>query len=148
MATLYDVVNNSFLDKMTDSYLLTLSISDLEILLNKYRVSAEIRFKQCKKLIEKDDVTKQYDVTLTNEEVEILSNLMVIEWLRPQINSIELIKQKMSTKDYKLTSQQAHLEQLANLKKDTESEISKLITSYTYTENSLDDLKRKEYSYD
>lgn len=148
MATPYDDVDNFFLNKITDGYLATLSSTNLELLISKYRLSAEVKFKPCKKLSDKDDVAKQYNSTLTNEEIDILSNLMIIEWLRPQINSIELIKQKMSTKDYKLTSQQAHLEQLIRLKKDIEAETNKLITSYTYSENSLDDLERKVYSYD
>lgn len=140
MSTPYYVVDNSFLNKITDDYLLTLIDENLYKLIGDYRTSASVRFKQCKKLQDRDDELKQYNQTLTDEEIEILANLMVLEWLKPQINSIELLKQSMSTKDYKLTSQAEHLLRLNNLKSSTIAEVDSLIVSYTYSNNSLDDL--------
>lgn len=140
MSTPYSVVDNSFLNKITDDYLLTLIEGNLQDLIDGYRKSASVRFKQCKKLENRDDSLKQYNQTLTDEEVEILANLMILEWLKPQINSIELLKQSMSTKDYKLTSQAEHLLRLNNLKSSTIAEVDSLIVSYTYSNNSLDDL--------
>lgn len=140
MSTPYYVVDNSFLNKITDDYLLTLIDENLYKLIGDYRTSASVRFKQCKKLQDRDDELKQYNQTLTDEEVEILANLMILEWLKPQINSIELLKQSMSTKDYKLTSQAEHLLRLNNLKSSTIAEVDSLIVSYTYSNNSLDDL--------
>ena len=60
--------------------------------------------------------------------------------VKPQINSIELLKQGMSTKDYKIYSQANHLDSLKELRKETISEVDRLIVSYTYTENQLDNL--------
>lgn len=140
MPTLYSVIDNSFLNKITDDYLLTLIDDDLQALIDKYRTSAIPKFKQCKKLHDRDDALKEFPQTLTDEEVEILSNLMVVEWLKPQINSIEILKQSMSTKDYKMYSQANHLDTLIALKKETFAEIDNLIVSYTYSNNSLDDL--------
>lgn len=142
MATPYEIVDNSFLNKITDDILLSLLPEDIESLLDKYRVSASIKFKQCKKLGDKDNDLRVFNQDLTDEEVEILSNLMVLEWLKPQINSIELLKQSLTTKDYKFYSQANHLETLQKLRSETQSEINKLIVSYTYSTNTLNNLKR------
>lgn len=140
MSTPFSVVDNSFLNKISDSFLLTIPEENLQSIIDGYRTSAGIRFKQCKKLSNKDIVLRKYNEELTDEEVEILANLMILEWLKPQINSIELLKQGMSNKDYRMFSQANHLESLKGLKKDTQSEVDKLIVSYTYSNNSLSEL--------
>ena len=43
-------------------------------------------------------------------------------------------------KDYKMYSQANHLDVLIKLRKDTLSEVDRLIVSYTYSENNLNDL--------
>ena len=140
MSTLYNIIDNSFLNKITDDYLLGLYDGDLQDLIDGYRKSAIPKFKQCKKLQDRDEELKQFNLTLTDEEVEILANLMVLEWLKPQINSIEVLKQTMSTKDYKTFSNANLLNSLIGLRKETLAEIDSLIISYTYSSNSLDDL--------
>jgi len=142
MATPYSVVDNSFLSKLTDDYLLDMPEEDLQTLIDGYRNSASIRFKQCKKLDEKNDDLRQYNENLTIEEIEILANLMVLEWLKPLINSIEILKQNMSTKDYRMYSQANHLKELQALRSNTIAEIDSLIVSYTYTSDKLNDLGR------
>ena len=131
MSTPYAVVDNSFLNKITDDLLLTMTDEYLEKTIDSFRVSASIKFKQCPSLLNRDDVLRQYNSTLTDEEVEILSNLMVLEWLKQRINSIELLKQNMSLKDYHMYSQANHLDTLLKLRKDTNSDIDRLIVSYT-----------------
>lgn len=140
MSTPYNAVDNSFLNKITDDLLLTIDEENLKKIIGMFRVSAGIKFKQCKKLSDKDDDLKQYNTTLTDEEVEILANLMVLEWLKQRINSIEVLKQTMSTKDYKTFSNANFLDSLVNLRKDTNAEVDRLIVSYTYSENDLDRL--------
>lgn len=140
MSTPYAVVDNSFLNKITDDLLLTMPDEYLEKTIDSFRVSASIKFKQCPSLLNRDDVLRKYNATLTDEEVEILSNLMVLEWLKQRINSIELLKQNMSLKDYHMYSQANHLDTLLKLRKDTSSDIDKLIVSYTYSNNNLSDL--------
>ena len=139
MSTPYSVVDNSFLNKVTDRYLLDIPEEHLQSLVDGFRTSVSVKFRPCKKVF-RDDVARCYNKTLTDEEVEILANLMVLEWLKPQINSIELLKQGMSTKDYKIYSQANHLDSLKELRKETISEVDRLIVSYTYTENQLDNL--------
>lgn len=140
MATPYFMVDNSFLNKITDDLLLTMTEEHLEKTIDGYRNSASVKFKQCNKLSDKNNELRRYNSTLTDEEIEILANLMVLEWLRQRINSIELLKQSMSTKDYKMYSQANHLDVLIKLRKDTLSEVDRLIVSYTYSENNLSNL--------
>lgn len=140
MSTPYDVIDNSFLNKITDDLLLTMTDEQLEDLRDGYRVSASVKFKQCLKLKDRDNELRQYNQTLTDEEVEIMANLMTLEWLKQRINSIELLKQSMSTKDYRMYSQANHLEVLLKLRKETSAEVDKLIVSYTYSQNDLNDL--------
>lgn len=142
MATPYSVIDNSFLNKITDDLILTMTDEEIQDMIDSYRISAGAKFKQCNKLSDRDDDLRQYNQTLTDEEIEILANLMVLEWLKPRINSIEVLKPSMSTKDYRTFSNAKHLDSLIKLKKETLAEIDSLIVSYTYSENSLNDLRK------
>ena len=142
MATPYSVFDNRFLGKITDDLLLTMSDEGLENTINMYRNSATVRFKQCNKFGNRDDELRLYEADFTNEEIEIVASYMVLEWIRQRINSIELLKQGMSTKDYKTFSQSAHIDSLMKLKKDTESEANRMVVSYTYSENTLSELRK------
>lgn len=142
MSTPYSVIDSSFLNKITDDLLLTIDEEDLEQIIDMFRISASIKFKQCSKLTDRDEENRKYNSTLTDEEIEILANLMVLEWLKQRINSIEVLKQTMSTRDYNFYSQANHIESLLKLRKDINLEVDRLIVSYTYSENNLDDLRK------
>jgi len=44
-------------------------------------------------LSDRDDDLRQYNIALTEEEIEnTFANLMILEWLKPLINSIEILK--------------------------------------------------------
>lgn len=139
MATPYININASFLSKISDPYLASLSDADLQEYLLKILISSIPKFKKCKKNLSSRDETGFIE-DLTDEDIEILANLMVIEWLRPQINNLELLKQALGAKDFQMFSQANHLKELQALRKDTQSEISKLLVDYSYNNNSLDDL--------
>jgi len=142
MATPYSVIESSFLNKIMDDLLLSMVDEDIEAMLDSYRVSASVMFKQCAKLSDTDDVKRVYSTTLTNEEIEILANLMVLEWLKQRINSMELLRMGMSTKDFRTYKQSEHLNSLLALKKDTLGAVDRLIVSYTYSKNKLSDLRK------
>ena len=142
MSTQYSIIDNSFLNKITDGYLVSIKDELLQELIDGYRKAAISKFKQCTKLEDRDDSARLFAQDLTDEEIEIVANLMVLEWLRGKINSVEVLKQKMSTKDYKIFSQSRHLDSLLALKNATMSEVDALIVSYTYSTNSLDDLRK------
>lgn len=147
MSTPYNIIANSFLNKITDDLLLTLHEEDLENVLDLFRSSASIKFKQCSKLSDRDENLRVYNSTLTDEEVEIVANLMVLEWLKQRVNSIELLKQGMSSRDYHIYSQAAHLDTLLKLRKETAQDVDRLIVSYTYSNNELSSLG-KGVAYD
>ena len=139
MATPYTKINISFLGKISDSYLLTLSADDFNALLLNLLNSSIPKFKKCKTdLSLRNNI--EFEEDLSDEEIELLANLMVAEWLRPQINNLELIKHSLGSKDFQMFSQSAHLRELQNLRKQTQIEISKLLVDYSYNNNKLDDL--------
>lgn len=141
MATPYMSIYSSFLSKISDIYLASLSDADLIEQLLKFLNASIPKFKKCKKdLSQRDDALNQFDEDLSDEEIEMLANLMVIEWLRPQINNLELLKQSLGSRDFNLFSQANHLKELQTLRKDTQAEIGKLLVDYSYNNNSLDDL--------
>ena len=74
---------------------------------------------------------------LTDNEIEILANLMVLEWLKPQINSQQLLKEKFGNRDYELFSSSSLLKEMKNLKKELENEVNEMITLYHYRLNRL-----------
>lgn len=120
--------------------LLEMTDDNLQGTLDSYRRSAAVKFKQCTKLQERDLKAGTFNEHLTDEEVEILSSLMVVEWIKPRINSIELLEPTMSTKDYQAFSNANHLNSLQGLFKETLRDVDRLIVSYTYSGNSLDGL--------
>lgn len=142
MATPYSVFDNRFLGKITDDLLLTMSDEGLERTIDMYRNSATVKFKQCDKFGNRDDELRLYGADFTNEEIEIVASYMVLEWIRQRVNSIELMRYNMSTKDYKTFSDAEKLNVLLRIKKDIESEANRMVVSYTYSENTLSELRK------
>ena len=133
MATPYSVIEQKFLAKISDRFLLTMEVLDLQLTIDNYREGAEVTFKKCAKLLDKNDISNQYNQTLTNEEIEVLSDAMVIEWSYPTVNRIDLLKERMTTNDYKLFSQANHIDSILDFVKMTEIRVKRKITSYTWT---------------
>lgn len=140
MNTHYSEVDNLFLSKITDDFLLSMHPEDIQNLLDAYRFSAGIKFKKCKKIGNRNEDLRIFNEKLTDEELEILSNLMVLEWIKPRVNSIELLEPTMSTKDYQTFSNANHLNSLQALLKSTRNDVDRMIVSYTYSTNDLSTL--------
>lgn len=140
MATPYSEVDNRFLEKIEDKMFFNMSNEDMQKTLDMYKVSAGIKFKQCPKIADRDDEARVYNQTLTDEEVEILALLMVVEWVRPRINSIEVLESTMSTRDYQTFSNANHMKALQTMIVNTLREVDRLIVSYTYSENDPNEL--------
>lgn len=140
MGTPFSEVDNLFLEKISDDMLLSMRPEDIQVMLDNYRRSAGVRFKLCSKTSNKDKVKREYIEELTDEEQEILANIMVIEWIKPRINSIELLETTMSTKDYQTFSNANHLRSLQALYNGVTAEIDRMIVSYSYSQNSLESL--------
>lgn len=140
MSTPYAAVDNLFLSKITDDMLLSMSNEGVQRLLDGFRFSAGTRFKKCQKISKRDETLRVYIETLTDEELEIMANLMVLEWIKPRVNSIELLEPIMSTKDYQTFSNANHLNALQTLLSATKREVDRMMVSYSYSVNSLDSL--------
>ena len=141
MATPYVNINTSFLSKISDPYLLSMTDQELEELLLKLLNNSIPKFRKCKTDLSERD-TDGFLEDLKPVEIEILANLMVQEWLRPQVNNLEIIRQSLGTRDFNMFSQANHLKELQNLRKETQIEIDKMLVDYTYQFNKLDDLQK------
>lgn len=133
MATPYSEVYAAFLRRISDTDLLQLSQEELSSVLKSFLKGAITQFSKCKQdLSLRDDNLEQFDIDLTDREIEILGALMVVEWLRPTINTSYLLKQTLSTKDFKIYSQANHLDELIKLKKEAEEDAERMIMGYLY----------------
>lgn len=137
MATPYSVVEGKFLTKISDRYISSMFPSLLQEMIDSYRESAEVTFKKCSKLLDKDDTLKQYNQTLTNEEIDILANCMVIEWSYPTVNNIDNLKMRMTTADYRQFSQANMIEATLEFIRQTEIRVKRSISSYVWTSTDL-----------
>lgn len=133
MATPYSEVYAAFLRRVSDTDLINLSEAELSNVLKSFLKGAIVQFNKCKQdLSLRDDVLEQFNIDLTDREIEILGALMVVEWLRPIINTSYLLKQTLSTKDFKIYSQANHLDELMKLKREAEEDAERMIMGYLY----------------
>lgn len=140
MATLFTEINSIFTRKISDYSFVNLTQTDLDNILKGYLESSIPKFKKCKTSLS-DRTATQFNQTLTDEEKEILGILMIFEWLNPQILNIELLKQALSSKDWSAYSQANHLKELRILREDMQSESERMMTSYSYDNGKIEDLK-------
>lgn len=143
MNTPFAVVDNLFLSKITDDMFLSMEEADVQILLDSYRFGANVKFKKCKKLSDRDEELRVYNQKLNDEELDILSNFMVLEWIKPRINSIELLEPSMSTKDYQTFSNANHINSLQALLASTRRDVERMMVSYTYSDAAISELLRE-----
>lgn len=64
--------------------------------------------------------------------VDILSLGMLVEWMRPKLNSIENLEQMYGGKEEKFYSQSNHLAQLQSRNREIKNDQRKLIRSFGY----------------
>lgn len=141
MATPFSEIYDRVYNKISDYSFLNLTQNEVEDILESYLLSSIVKFKKCKKdLSNRDQALKQFNEDLTDEEKEILATLMCVEYLTPKLITSELLKQKLSTKDYQLYSQANQIKEIREVRDKMKSEANQMMISYSYSENSLDDL--------
>lgn len=141
MATPFSEIYDRVYNKISDYSFLNLTQNEVEDILESYLLSSIVKFKKCKKdLSNRDQALKQFNEDLTDEEKEILATLMCVEYLTPKLITSELLKQKLSTKDYQLYSQANQIKEIREVRNKMKSEANQMMISYSYSENSLDDL--------
>lgn len=137
MPTPYTDVYDFFLYKITDYSFIDQekypTEEDLKAELERYLRSAIIRFKQSRTPLQRDDVSKQFQFDLNDDEKEILSTLMILAYIQPKIVSTQNMEQRLTDREYKSYSQGKHLQEMISLRKELQSEVSQLISAYTYS---------------
>lgn len=123
------------MEKVTDYSFTSYTDKELEAKFLKFLKKAIPKFAYycAQDLTNRNDTTGTFNITLTADEIEILATLMVLEWLKPQINSQQLLKEKFGNKEYNLFSSSSLLKELKDLKKETENEANEMITIYHYS---------------
>ncbi len=145
--TLFSLVYDSFLSKITDDMYMELTELDTYQMLEQLLLSAIEKFEFPRvnlndyELIGVSDqilyngAESNYQDTiaivyeggyfnnhLSHEEINILAVYMIVEWLSQQLASIQNTRMKYSGSDFKFTSQANHMQKLLQLKKDYERE--------------------------
>lgn len=142
MATPFTNVYGRFLSKISDFTFLNLTQEELEDSLESYLLTSVIKFRRCKtNLSQRNSLTKEFNNDLTDEEQEILASLMTVEYLTPKLVTADLLQQSMSSRDYRMYSQANHIAEIRRLRNDLKVEAEKMMTDYSYFNNSLDDMK-------
>ena len=142
MSTPFSNVYSYFMPKIEDYNFLQLNKEDLESVLEPLLLTSIIKFKKCKKDLSKRDIlSKSFIEDLSDEEVNILAQLMTVEYLTPKLLTADLVEQQVSTNEYKTYSQANHIKEIKSLRDMMQYEASKLITSYTYSENKMSDFR-------
>ena len=145
--TLFSLVYDSFLSKITDDMYLELTELDTYQMLEQLLLSAIEKFEFPRVNLndyELIGITNQiiyngaesnyqdtiaiiyeggyFNNYLSHQEINILAIYMIVEWLSQQLASIENTRMKYSGSDFKFTSQANHMQKLLQLKKDYERE--------------------------
>lgn len=136
MATTFDKIYDRFLTKITDYKILELDYDDVIEMMHGWLKSAAVRQKKIINDLTMDDEIGAFNNDLDDLEVELLSLGMVLEWLRPQINSTALTSQFIGGKEEKFYAQANHLNALKTLFDSVRLEQKKLIRDYGYRHNS------------
>ena len=135
MATSFFQIYDRFLPKITDYKILELNDNDVMEVMHGWLKSAASKQKRIINDFKMDDEIASFDTELDDLEIELLSLGMVLEWLRPQINSTALTSQFIGGKEEKFYAQSNHLNALEELFKNTRLEIKKLQRDYGYRNN-------------
>lgn len=136
MATSYSEIYDRFQAKISDYKILELDDGDVNEMMQGWLTSAVAHQKKIINDFNMDNDVEEFDTDLDEIEKELLSLGMVLEWLRPQINSTALTSQFIGGKEEKFYAQSNHLNSLQSLFKDTRLERKKLQRDYGYRNNS------------
>lgn len=133
MATPLTEVYDFFLSKVTDySFIKLNETGDLEDVLFKHLRGSIVKFTSCTKDLSVDTSTQTFVSDLDDFEKEVLATLMALSYVSGKILNVKNMEQILSDKEYKIYSTANHLSQLLSLKKELQSEVSHLMTSYSY----------------
>lgn len=131
MNTTFQDVYDFFLSKITTYEFLSLTESELQI---ELKMNLRRALSKCVSLknIKADWTYEEFNRELDDLEINIISDWMVIEWITPQIDNIENFKQRLGSKDFSMHSQANHLKELAETKREMESNVHYWMNRYNW----------------
>lgn len=134
--TPFEEIYQLFAQKITDYKLLDLSDEILASMLLGWLKSAIANTKRLENDLEDINLEELcFNSNLNNTEKEVLALGMVIEWLRPQTNSVLLTSQFVSGSEEKSFSQSKHLSELRTLSEESRINKRRLISDYFVQHN-------------
>jgi hypothetical protein len=140
MATAYNVVYNSFLDKINDYDLADMAVGDANTVMSGLLNQAVVRFlESCKKdlsLTDENGFTEDLDL----DEIDILSEGMIESWLKPYRNNLELLRNALSTKDFTTFSPANLLDKVNTTYLTAHANFLSRIKEYSFIHNDVGDL--------
>jgi hypothetical protein len=144
MATSYDDIYNTFLEKITDYDLLAFTDANKEVILYGYMIRACSKFQNiCEvDLSDRDETLDQFNEDLDDEIIDIITTGMTAEWLKPKYLFDDHMKNMLNTSDYKLAASPANM--LGSIREtylQTKKEFESMMNKYSYVHGSIEDLE-------
>lgn len=142
MATPYSEIYNSFLNKISDTDLLSLSDTSKATLLLGYMNYACSEFEGiCKiDLTNRDDEAETFNLTLTRADIDIISDGMLVGWITPKYLFNENLQNTLNTKDFNTYSPANLLKEIRETYNNVRQNFEHKMNKYSYINGSLGDL--------
>ena len=147
MTASYDLFIGAFLSKITERDLLTLEEDTRYEIVLDYMKRAVNGFKYvCRYNLAAsyDDENQCFTVDIAEQDideiVDIVSEGMVVQWLKPYINSQELLQNVLNTRDFTMYSPAELLLRVGNAYKQAQKDYTQMVREYSYNTGDLTDL--------
>lgn len=147
MTATYDLFIDAFLSKITERDLLALEENTSTEIVLGYMKRAVNGFKYvCRYDLATsyDDVTQRFTVDIADgdidEIVDIVSEGMVVQWLKPYVNSQELLQNALNTRDFTVYSPAELLLRVGNAYKQAQKDYTQMVREYSFNTGDLTDL--------
>lgn len=143
----YDVLADTFLEKITDYSFLALPSDNREAIIDGYMKMAVSAFKKnCRYDLfsTADDEHREFNVEIApgdiDELVDIVSDGMIVQWLKPYVYKQELIENTLSTRDYTTYSPAELLKRVTDAYAKAQKDYKQDIREYSYNTGALGEL--------
>ena len=147
MTASYDLFIGAFLSKITERDLLTLEEETRTEIVLDYMKRAVNGFKYvCRYNLagSYDDENQCFTVDIAEQDIDeiidIVSEGMVVQWLKPYVNSQELLQNVLNTRDFTMYSPAELLMRVGNAYKQAQKDYTQMVREYSYNTGDLTDL--------
>lgn len=147
MTASYDLFIGAFISKITERDLLILEEDTRNEIVLDYMKRAVNGFKYvCRYDLASsyDDENQCFTVDIADRDideiVDIISEGMVVQWLKPYVNSQELLFNTLNTRDFTLYSPAELLLRVGNAYKQAQKDYTQMVREYSFNTGDLTDL--------